>query len=74
LNYLVVPLVSRISGTADVQPFPLPGPFWAAWGGIVATWSIGRSFEKSNASNKFSQMVTGTKGKSSLLGDDKAVG
>jgi hypothetical protein len=74
LNYLLVPLISRISGTANVQPFELPGPFWAAWGGIVATWSIGRSFEKSNASNKFSQMVTGAKRKSSLLGDDEAVG
>jgi len=74
VNYLVVPLVSRISGTVNPEPFTLPGEFWAAWGGIVATWSIGRSFEKSNASNKLSRLVTGEKKRSSLLGDDEAVG
>ena len=73
VNYLVVPLISRLTGnTAD--PFPLPGEFWVAWGGIVATWSIGRSFAKSNASNKFSRLVTGEKRQSRLLGDDEAVG
>lgn len=53
--------------------FPLPPEFWAAWGGIVATWAIGRSFEKSNASNTFSRVLTGAKKQTSLL-DDDAVG
>lgn len=54
--------------------FPLPQYFWAAWGGIVATWAVGRSFEKANASNRFSRAVTGTKKNTSLLDEDEAVG
>jgi len=41
INYLIVPLISRISGAANPDAFPLPEEFWIAWGGIVATWSIG---------------------------------
>lgn len=54
--------------------FPLPGEFWAAWGGIVATWAIGRSFEKVGAGNSLSRAVTGNKKAPSLLDDDQAVG
>ena len=54
--------------------FPLPQEFWVAWGGIVATWAVGRSFEKSSASNAFSRAITGSKKKTSLLDDDEAVG
>jgi hypothetical protein len=54
--------------------FPLPEEFWLAWGGIVATWAVGRSFEKTSASNKFSRAVTGTSKRTSLLDDDEAVG
>jgi len=53
--------------------FPLPIEFWMAWGGIVATWAVGRSYEKANASNAFSRLVTGVKKRSSLL-DDETVG
>ena len=76
LNYFLVPAVILISGK-DVIPedfFKLPGEFWAAWGGIVATWAVGRSFEKANSSNKFSRMITGNKKQASLLDDDEAVG
>lgn len=54
--------------------FPLPEEFWVAWGGIVATWAVGRSFEKTNASNKLSRAVTGNSKRTSLLDDDEAVG
>ena len=54
--------------------FPLPEEFWVAWGGIVATWAIGRSFEKAGASNRFSRMATGNSKKSILFSDDEAVG
>lgn len=72
MNYLVVPLISVISGNG-IQSFPLPTEFWAAWGGIVGTWAIGRSFEKAGASNRMSRAVTGNQ-KPSLLDDDGAVG
>lgn len=66
LNYFFVPLISQLTG-GEAQTFPLPGEFWAAWGGIVATWAIGRSFEKRGARNKTTQHITGTKPISSLL-------
>ena len=68
-NYIVVPVIARVNG-ADYKPLDLPPEFWYGWSGIVATWSIGRSFEKSNASNKFSRAVTGSNRISSLLDDD----
>ncbi|MCR8914372.1 hypothetical protein FDP08_12165 [Marinobacter panjinensis] len=63
-----------IKNCEDRTMFPLPGEFWVAWGGIVATWAIGRSFEKANSSNKFSRLVTGNKQRPTLLDDDGAVG
>ena len=55
--------------------FPLPEEFWVAWGGIVATWAIGRSFEKTQSSNHFSRFVTGNRQRRpSILDDDQAVG
>lgn len=72
MNYLVVPLISVITGNG-IQSFPLPGEFWAAWGGIVGTWAIGRSFEKAGANNRFTRALTGTQSRPSLL-DDNAVG
>ncbi|MDM7859465.1 3TM-type holin [Alteromonas sp. ASW11-36] len=73
LNYFVVPLISQItSGTPD--PFPLPGEFWAAWGGIVATWAIGRSFEKRGVQNQMTRAVTGERQRSSLLDDSTPMG
>lgn len=54
--------------------FPLPEEFWLAWGGIVATWAVGRSFEKTRSSNSFSRLATGNKAHTSLLDSDDAVG
>lgn len=72
LNYFVVPLISMMSG-ADPEPFPLPTEFWAAWGGIVATWAVGRSFEKAGSGNKVTNKITGTN-RVALLEDDSAAG
>lgn len=59
-NYCLAPLF----GTAA---FELPVEFWAAWGGIVSSWVIGRSYEKAGNNSKLSSVVTGSK--SILEGD-----
>ena len=43
----------------------IPPEFWLGWSGIVATWSIGRSFEKRGSRGRLTSMVTGSK----LLGE-----
>ena len=58
-NYCVVPTVQSFT-SATINPFDLPPEFWAAWGGIVATWSIGRSAEKRGVRDKWVSTVTGT--------------
>lgn len=68
INYLVVPLASMLSGNQEPITFELPFEFWTAWGGIVATWAIGRSYEKAGAGNRVTRAVTGTS-KISLLED-----
>jgi len=60
LNYCLVPLIQSLSGI-PVKSFDLPAEFWVAWGGIVATWSIGRSVEKSGTKNKLTSVITGSK-------------
>lgn len=65
-NYCAVPLIQTLA-SVNVAPFELPTEFWAAWGGIVATWSIGRSAEKRGVRNKVTSFITGSK-KSGLLG------
>lgn len=60
-NYCIVPLVQTFT-SAPVAAFDLPTEFWAAWGGIVATWSIGRSAEKRGSRNKVTSFITGNKG------------
>lgn len=72
LNYFVVPTISMLAGRPPT-PFDLPVEFWAAWGGIVATWAVGRSFEKVGAGNKVTRAVTGDK-PISLLEDGSASG
>lgn len=71
-NYCLVPVLGRLFGTT-MPPLDLPTAFWAGWSGIVATWSVGRSFEKSGAQNRFSRAVTGGV-RSSLLDEDAAKG
>lgn len=59
LNYVIAPLISTTQ-----MSLPLPAEFWFAWGGIVSTWSIGRSFEKSGVQNKATSAITGSDKKS----------
>ena len=72
-NYVIVPIISDLFGTR-MPAFELPEEFWYGWSGIVATWSVGRSFEKSGASSRVSRAVTGNKASSRLLDDQEAVG
>lgn len=62
-----------ITNCYRAEIFPLPGEFWAAWGGIVATWAVGRSFEKAGFGGSMSKAVTGNK-RISLFDDDTAAG
>lgn len=71
-NYCLVPIIGSLTGI-DFPELELPAGFWAGWTGIVATWSIGRSFEKSGASNRVIRTITGSTN-SRLLGEDMAKG
>lgn len=82
-NYVLVPFLGLIVGlivgsvgingvTSDdlatvTKPLELPVEFWTAWGGICATWVIGRSAEKRGDRNKLVTAITGTKSTSGLL-------
>ena len=57
-NYCVIPTIQMIKGIS-LSPFELPTEFWVAWGGIVATWSVGRSAEKRGTRNKVTSLITG---------------
>jgi len=72
INYVVFPLLARVAtamGIAvDASPLAdLPGDFWLAWGGICATWSIGRTIEKRGTQTPLTQAATGSKPVTSLL-------
>jgi len=71
-NYVIVPIISDLFG-ARMPAFELPAEFWYGWSGIVATWSVGRSFEKRGATGGVVRAITGTKPRSGLL-DEEAVG
>jgi hypothetical protein len=68
INYCLVPIIGRLF-SIDMSVLPLPNAFWAGWSGIVATWSIGRSFEKRGASNPVVRAITGSTG-SRILEED----
>lgn len=61
-NYCLIPAIQYFGGQVP-QSFDLPVEFWAAWGGIVATWTIGRTVEKKNGGteSKTVSILTGTK-------------
>lgn len=66
INYVIFPLVARLASAyglvVDASPLAdLPTEFWVAWGGICATWSIGRSMEKRGIQNKTTKAITGNK-------------
>jgi hypothetical protein len=72
INYCLIPIIGRLF-TIDIPELSLPNAFWAGWSGIVATWSVGRSFEKRGASNPVVRAITGSTG-SRILEDDIAKG
>ena len=72
INYVLFPLFSLVATVLDakieVEPLAdLPTQFWVAWGGICATWSIGRSMEKRGTQNAATHAITGNKTNSKLL-------
>jgi len=70
LLFVVVNAAFKFAGAhwgiplADLNSL-IPNEFWLGWSGIVATWSIGRSFEKRGSRSRMTSMVTGSK----LLGE-----
>jgi hypothetical protein len=58
-NYCVVPTIQLTAGAPDIQPFTLPGEFWAAWGGTVGVWSLGRTMERRGAKDRLTKAITG---------------
>lgn len=60
LDYVLIPAICHIANKPLEGGFlKLPPDFWWAWTGIVATWSIGRSFEKAGVSNRVTRFITG---------------
>jgi len=57
-NYCVVPMIKYLKGVGP-EPFALPDMFWVSWGGMMATYSIGRTMEKRGISNGFTKTITG---------------
>jgi hypothetical protein len=53
-NYCIAPFIQG-------KPLDLPQEFWISWGGIVATWSIGRSAEKRGTRSKLTSAITGSR-------------
>jgi hypothetical protein len=51
---------SDIAAAVNVAPIDLPTEFWVAWGGIVGTYAVGRSFEKFGVRNPLTSAATGT--------------
>lgn len=74
LNYILIPVIGQIFSVENMVSLDLPTEFWVGWSGIVATWSIGRSFEKTGATNALSRAVTGNKKPTRLLDDDEIMG
>lgn len=59
LNYLFFPLIYDVFSDVKTWTVELPVEFWAAWGGAVSIWSIGRSAEYMGKNNKATSAVTG---------------
>ncbi len=58
-NYCIVPTI-QLGLNANIEPFVLPGEFWAAWGGIMSIYSIGRSSEKRGNRSRVTSFITGS--------------
>jgi hypothetical protein len=59
-NYSIVPFLGAFIAT-PMPLMPLPAEFWYAWGGVVATWSVGRTMERRGSKNNLLTLVTGNK-------------
>jgi len=61
VNYVVLPWVSAFTdgGYNALPPIEMPAEFWWAWGGVVATWSVGRSMERRGSKNELVKMISG---------------
>lgn len=57
-NYCIVPALQIFLGM-DVQTFHLPDGFWLSWGGIVGTYSVGRTMEKRGVGGGVTEVITG---------------
>ena len=66
-NHCLVPLLSGWMPELKVETFILPTEFWIAWGGMMATYSIGRTQEKKGNGNRITSAITGTKSVVDLL-------
>ncbi len=61
--HVFIPLMAFFKGT-PVSEYPnpsLPDDFWWAWGGVVGTWMVARSYERLGKAGKFMSQVTGSK-------------
>lgn len=70
-NYSLVPVLWPLlqhfmDGLPALGTMELPEWFWIAWGGIVGTYSIGRTLEKRGASNNLVRAITGNEAPPSL--------
>jgi hypothetical protein len=69
-NYCLVPSISPFIGNI-LPALDLPTQFWVAWGGICATWSIGRSMVQNGQQNKATEFITGTPTAKTILAKNK---
>lgn len=58
-NYCIIPSIGVFKPDLGIVAFEMPGEFWLAWGGMMATYSIGRSQEKKGQGNKVTGMLSG---------------
>ncbi len=60
--HVVIPLLAFISPEKSYNKttFILPEQFWWAWSSVVSVWVLGRSYEKINAPNMISKIITGS--------------
>ena len=72
-NYCIVPVLGLIFKGTSFPAMQLPTEFWVGWSGIVATWSVGRTFEKRGASTRLTRAITGSADVSALLSPTEEV-
>ncbi len=58
--HVLLPVIANLKGGTPPN-VTLPQEFWWAWTGVVSTWVLGRSYEKSKGPAPLSKIITGTK-------------